>query len=124
MRFLVDNALSPVVADRLTEAGHSAVHVRSIGLGAASDEVIFDRAIEDRRVVISADTDFGLLLAMRNTTKPSVILLRRPSQRRPELQARLLLANLDDIASDLERGSIVVFGESRIRVRLLPFNPE
>ncbi len=32
MRFLVDNALSPEVARGLSDAGHSAIHVRDIGL--------------------------------------------------------------------------------------------
>lgn len=32
MRFLIDNALSPALAVLLTDAGHDAVHVRSLGL--------------------------------------------------------------------------------------------
>ena len=38
MRFLIDNALSPLVADALSVAGFDAVHVREIGLHAEEDE--------------------------------------------------------------------------------------
>jgi hypothetical protein len=40
MRFLVDNALSPVLATLLTEAGHDALHVRTIELHRAEDVLI------------------------------------------------------------------------------------
>ena len=120
MRFLVDNALSPLVAQALRKAGHEANHVRDYGLAAADDETIMALAASEERVVVSADTDFGTLLALREETRPSVILLRRISQRRPADQAALLLANLPNLTDALECGSIVVFMEDRIRVRALP----
>ena len=64
MRFLIDNALSPAVGEALAAAGHDAVHVRSLQMHASSDEEIFDLAARDGRVVVSADTDFGTLLAV------------------------------------------------------------
>ena len=73
MRFLIDNALSPRVATLLASAGHEAVHVREYGLQAAPDTVIFARAADEDRIIISADSDFGTLLAQSHAPRPSVI---------------------------------------------------
>lgn len=63
MKFLIDNALSPVVAERLRAAGHDAVHVRDDGLAAATDEEVFARAGEEERAVVrfAAPDAFGRL---------------------------------------------------------------
>ncbi|MEK7349501.1 MAG: DUF5615 family PIN-like protein [Pseudomonadota bacterium] len=124
MKFLVDNALSPVMAEGLRRAGHDAIHVRDYRLQESEDEVIFDRAASEERIIVSADTDFGTLLALRREKTPSVILLRRMVPRRPESQVSFLLSNLNEIAESLERGAVVVIEETRLRVRPLPIVTE
>jgi len=120
MRFLIDNALSPVVAEGLRQADHDAIHVRNLGLAAADDKTIFEYADRDQRVIVSADTDFGTILAIRNVPKPSVILFRGATPRNPIDQAKLLIANLGEIAPSIENGAVVVLEPQRIRIRTLP----
>lgn len=123
MKFLVDNALSPAVAEGLCGAGHDAAHVREYGLQAASDDTIFERAAEENRILVSADTDFGAMLALRREKRPSVVLLRRVTHR-PTSQVVLLLANLPQIEGQLRAGSIVVFDRGLVRMRHLPIGED
>jgi predicted nuclease of predicted toxin-antitoxin system len=85
----------------------------------ATDPEVFARAAQEDRILISADTDFGTLLALCDEEKPSVILLRR-CPKRPAVQLRQLLGAMPVIAGPLGEGSIVVIEEKRIRVRRLP----
>jgi len=64
MRFLVDNALSPSLAEGINKKGHDAIHVRDIGMGAATDTIIMNYALQNNRIIVSADTDFGTLLTL------------------------------------------------------------
>lgn len=120
MNFLIDNALSPQVAAGLRAAGHDAVHVLDYGMHAATDEAVFERAVLESRVVVSADTDFGTLLALREATSPSVILFRAASLARADEQVGLLLRALPSIDAALRRGAIVILERHRLRLRDLP----
>jgi predicted nuclease of predicted toxin-antitoxin system len=115
VRFLIDNNLSPVVAEILRTAGHDVSHVRELGLQAATDETIMARGCTEQRVVVSADTDFGTLLARSGAKLPSVLLIRRLAGRRAAEQAATILANLPVVVEDLEIGAVVVLTDEVIR---------
>lgn len=119
MRFLVDNALSQKLAEGLRKAGHDAVHLREIGRQNAPDIEVLTRALDEDRIIISSDMDFGDLIATRELIRPSVILFRR-IERKTESRLALLMKNLATIGVDLERGSIVILESSRMRIRRLP----
>jgi predicted nuclease of predicted toxin-antitoxin system len=119
VRFLVDECLSPTLAANLQEAGHDAVHIVDLGVRGSPDTVVMQLARLQRRVLLSADTDFGELLARSNDAGPSVVLFRG-YEVEPAAMAATLLANLDQIEELLTVGAIVVILDDRIRVRRLP----
>jgi predicted nuclease of predicted toxin-antitoxin system len=120
VRFLIDHALSPAVAELLREAGHDAIHVREYGLQKANDEEILNRAALELRAVISADTDFGTLLVLREESQPSVVLLRGPTSRVARNIVERLLKELPQATPFIEAGCILTIEPARSRVRMLP----
>lgn len=120
MKLLFDANLSPEVARRLSEADHDTVHVADIGLLAAPDPEILQAAADQDRVLVTADADFGALLALGSLPTPSVVLLRSADHMRPAEQAKLLAANLPAIAESLSEGAIASLSRERLRVRSLP----
>jgi len=124
MRLLIDENLSPRVARLLREAGHDAAHVVEVGLGDTDDPFILGAAADDARTIVTADTDFGALLAARGTSSPSVVMLRSSDHLTPDEQARLVSAVLTRVGDELEDGAIASVTSERIRLRSLPIAPD
>ena len=70
--------------------------------------------------MVTADSDFGMLLALRRTENPSVIHLRAIADLVPDVHAALLIENLGAIEDALMAGAIVSLSPSHLRVRDLP----
>lgn len=103
----------------MREAGHDAVHVGDRALLGAVDSRVMQLAVTEKRVVVSADTDFGELLALGRRPGTSVVLFRR-APRRPEAQVRLLVDALPALEPHLRAGAIAVLMPGAVRVRQLP----
>ena len=110
------------MAGLLRAAGHDCTHVYELGLGGQPDEQIMAAADRENRILVSADTDFGELLANAPVLAPSVILLRRTDKQAGSLAA-VILANLEQVIDDLAAGALIVISDTRIRARRLPMKP-
>ena len=123
MRLLIDQNLAARVAVLLREAGHDAVHVSERRMSAADDDEVLQLAVDEARVLVSEDTDFGALLARSGAALPSLVLLRSAERLTTDARATLLVSTLTRVETELEAGAIVVLGRARVRVRTLPLPP-
>lgn len=111
--------LSPALAAWLTQQGYDTIHALHSGLAQASDPVILRRALEESRVVITADLDYPRLFALTHAWGPGLILLRGGNYTEQESLALVerVLASIP--LNELTR-SIVVADKTRLRKTPLP----
>lgn len=119
MKLLLDQGLPRSASLLLKECGINTIHVGEIGLWAAKDADIIQKAREDNRIVVTLDADFHSILALNNFQLPSVIRIRIERLRAKAL-TELLIDVINQCQEDLEQGAAVTVEPGRIRIRRLP----
>ncbi len=79
MNFLADESCAGPVIHALREAGHDVVAIAEAAKGSA-DELVIRRALSERRILITEDSDFGELVYARGHSSAGVMLVRFPSR--------------------------------------------
>jgi predicted nuclease of predicted toxin-antitoxin system len=97
----------------LRAGGHDVAAVRSRTPG-ASDRVVLQQAIDESRVLITYDRDFGTLL-FRNRIRPAPLVLFVRTSASPDVDGDRILAALRHV----ESGHIVVVDGEAVRKRAL-----
>ena len=119
MTFLVDMNLSPLWVPFLTRHGFAAIHWSTVGQPSAPDREILEFAVDNDCIVFTHDLDFGMLLAARKTTAPSVIQLRSQDVL-PSTIGEAVLRAIRTAQPHLENGALVSVDPDHQRIRLLP----
>lgn len=119
MKFIADMNISPQTIEILKERGYIIKRVTEILESNAGDEEIIDLALSEESTIITQDLDFSYLLAKRSMSKPSIVTLRINIVK-PVRVAKILEIVLPQVESELNKGSIVIVEEERIRIRKLP----
>jgi len=119
MKIVIDVCLSRQVAEALTNAGFDAVHWFNIGGPKAKDAMIMAWAQEEGRMVVTADTDFGHLLAKSSGASPSTVILRT-AVHSVNVVIPLLLEVIPAYSEELKEGALITVDEQRVRIRKLP----
>ena len=121
MKFLADMGISPLTVDFLNQQGYDAKHLSSEGLHQMLDAAILEKARQEGRILLTADLDFGYLMAVSRSQLPSIILFRLQDMRPVSVNTHLAEV-LQRFESDLVTGSFITVTQSRIRVRQLPIH--
>ena len=101
---MVDNQLPTALARALAAQGYDACHVLDLGMGQATDRLIWSEAISQQRIVISKDEDF-LFLATRLEDSGRLLWLRLGNTRKAELLGAILprMAEVDTLFAQGQR---------------------
>ena len=75
MRLLFDNNLSPRLVGYLADLFPASSHVALVGLERSSDDMVWEYARDGGFVIVTKDTDFGDLSALRGFP-PKVVWIR------------------------------------------------
>ena len=115
MKFLVDENVAASGARLLQSRGHDIKIVQQTELAGYEDDVLIQLALDEERIIIIHDKDFGAILRYPLKHHSGVILLRlrRPT---PQNAARALERVLDTVPKERMMGRVVVVENARIRV--------
>lgn len=119
IRLLLDQGLPRSSAELLRQYGWDVVHVGEIGMAKATDTMILQYALDERRCCVTLDADFHALLAVMGAKAPSVIRIRREGLSGHDL-ASLLNGIWMSIALPVQQGAMVTVTEKNIRIHRLP----
>jgi predicted nuclease of predicted toxin-antitoxin system len=75
VKLLIDAQLPPALASVLSQLGHDALHVRSVGLRNATDPAVWSYAVQEGAAILTKDEDFAAR-RLRERDGPVVVWLR------------------------------------------------
>ena len=102
MRLLLDENVSPAIVRSLAKAGHDVYHARDRGLTGQPDQVIWRRAIDENRVLVTINARHFVRLAEREELHGG--LMTFPSGSAPPEQLALIVRAIERLGADLARG--------------------
>jgi predicted nuclease of predicted toxin-antitoxin system len=121
LKFLLDMGISPKTGTYLAELGYDTTHLIKEHMETASDSEILNKALHEKRIILTHDLDFGKLLATAGTSLLSVVIFRLKNMRLENVN-RFCAVIIDRFADVLEKGAILSVGDKRIRCHLLPIS--
>ena len=123
MKFVIDQPVSPMLAEWLRGEGHDAFHLRERGLSRLSDREVFDLATVESRVIVTSDLDYSRILALSGKDAPGLVVFRAGN-----ISDDRMLALLNIVFKQVDpaklASSVTVVDAHKIRIATLPLRPD
>ena len=116
MRFLIDRCAGQLLADWLRKQGHDVVESRELGPD-PGDRALLDWATQEKRILITIDTDFGELIYVENLSHAGLVRLPDVPARERQLIMQDLLTRYE---TELQDAAIITVRGGRIRISTGP----
>ena len=113
MEFLVDECAGPSLVSWLRRHGHDVVSVYEVARG-ADDAMVLAQAVAERRILVTADKDFGMRVFKERKPHCGVVLLRLHDERAPN--KLLVMERVLEQCSDRLADNFLVATEKAIRI--------
>jgi predicted nuclease of predicted toxin-antitoxin system len=84
VKLLIDEDLSPAIAQALCADGIDACHVRDRDMLGAKDHGVLDKAFEEDRILVTANVDDFVRLARKRDLHAGIVLIENGSLYRDE----------------------------------------
>ena len=109
------------VAGWLNNAGHNAIHLSQQGLHRMDDHLIIEKAIEENRIILTADMDFAHILTFTTSNLVSVIQFRLFDLSPANLIEKLNII-FEKLPDQLNQASLIItVQEHKIRFKKLSY---
>jgi predicted nuclease of predicted toxin-antitoxin system len=114
MRWLADECVAATLVALLRSDGHDVLYVAEVAAG-LSDADVVALALQEKRLLLTEDKDFGDLVFRRERAVPGVVLMRVDTDN-SKLKAARLAAAIDQYGDGLF-GRYMVIERGRFRSR-------
>ena len=116
MRFLIDRCAGTLIAQWLRAQEHDVVESRERGPD-PGDRILLEWAVQESRILITIDTDFGQLIFLERLPHSGLVRLPDvPSNERVSMIKELI----ERFQMELEAGAIITVRGGKIRISASP----
>ncbi len=114
MKFLLDVCASSHSLHRmLIDLGHDVLLAIDVD-PRTSDEALLDRALQEERILVTEDKDFGELIFVHRLPHPTIV---RFIEMRVDEQVAAMRELLERYPAEMQGGTLIVVTKGRIRIR-------